>query len=218
MRTLSHLKPARMSGNKRHEESVIIRTPSAMRTQRQLLLIGGIMGIVPTGLFHFIALMKKGVFEYGPQNAWGALATIGYLVPFIAFAVFQWSRLRRISDVWVWAGTTGAMAVIYFGIALEVGGMFLGAKEMLVVLGVTIVSAIVHAVLATAVWYATVALNRARCLRVVVQEAACCATCGYDLSGKQSMVCPSCGTAFTLKDLRTPDGLSKLATTRRGET
>ena len=42
-----------------------------------------------------------------------------------------------------------------------------------------------------------------RSVRVVVQEATYCPSCGADLSGKQSFVCRSCWNAFSLEDLRT---------------
>lgn len=219
MRTLPNLKSAHMSRHTRHEEFVIIRTSSAMRTRHQLVIIGAIMGIVPLGLLIvFSQVTELGEYDFGAVYRLGAMVIIIHMILCVSFAVFQWSRLQRISDLWAWAGTTGAMAVIYCGVALRVDGKFLGAGEMLIVLGVTIGSAIVHAGLATAVWYAVVWRKGLRGIRVVVQEATYCASCGFDLSGKQSMACPSCGIAFTLKDLRTPEGLSDRAAAQRRET
>jgi len=212
MRTPSDLKPAHMFMNTRHEESVIIRTPAAMRTRRQLLLIGGIMGIVPTGLlFVFSQMTEIGEYDFGAVYRLGAPAIIIHMVLFITFAVFLWSRLRRISDGWVWAGTLGLMVLIYCEVFARCYGTSLawrGATEFIIFVGITIGSGLAHIILATVIWYACMGHNYHRGVRVVVQEATCCAACGFDLSGKQSMVCSSCGISFTLEDLRTEDRLS----------
>ena len=187
------------------EESPIIRRPSQMRTNRQLVVIGGIMGIVPTALLYVLARMTAPIddYDFGAIYRLGATSLIIHGLLFTAFAVFQWSRLRRFADVCAWAGTTGVMAVIYFPVMVLVDGSSLvhGEKEVLITLGFAIASGLAHTILAGGVWYAMRAWARARGRRVVVQNATYCPSCMNDLSGRQSMVCSHCGTAFTLEEL-----------------
>lgn len=200
---------------------VIIRIPSQMRSRKQLLIMALVTGAAPTALF--VILMKT--FVDGPisKTDWailGPFLTTIKIHPFlfIGVVVSQWSRVRHCQDLIFWAATTGfiAPALLFCLIDYCDSGSLrdvVTGENVLIAVGI----ALAHAIVATIVWYTVVAVNRLRGVRVVVQDATCCATCGFDLAGKASVVCPSCGVAFTLGDLRTSAGLSSQAIASKAE-
>ena len=204
---------------------VIIRKPYQMRTRRQLLLIGGIMGLPPT--FYWLLLMLVTHSSFHPTG-WSALAPMflvfySIIIQLVAVAIFhavQWSHVEKILDLALSAALTGVMVgsiAILELVALDGFRLRRALADMLTMLGLVIGSGVAYALVTLLLWSIAKWHNYHCGVRVVVQEATCCATCGYDLSGKQSMVCPSCGTAFTLEGLRTSDELSKLANERKEE-
>jgi len=116
------------------------------------------------------------------------------------------SLVRNDGDLARSAGVTGFVAAI----AGIVAGVVMGEIRSYelrhgvpTLLKFVMVSSVVYT-LGVLTFVAMVAWYRLyRGVRVVVQEATYCPSCGADLSGKQSFVCRSCGNAFALDDLRT---------------
>lgn len=180
------------------------------------------MGFMPTVYWLFLMVITDSSFhptgwDFGP----GMLlfySAITQLVAVAVFHAFQWSHVQKIRDLAASATLTGVVVgliAVLEAVALD-GGRLLA--DMLAILGFVTGSGIAYAMGTLMLWSIAKWHNYHRGVLVVVQEATCCATCGYDLSGKQSMVCPSCGTAFTLEDLRTAEGLSDRAAAQRRET
>jgi len=203
---------------------VIIRKPSQMRSRRQLLLVGGIMGILPT--VYWLCLMvgtdsnfRPIGWDFGP-GIFLMYSIFGNLGVVAIYHGAQWSHFKRIREVGISACMSGiASCVFLLAVCAICSGfrMFDDLEDLLSLLGCVIGCGLAYAAGAIVFWSMAKWHNHLRGVFVVVQEATCCAACGFDLSGKQSTACPSCGTAFTLESLRTPNGLSAQSTVPKAE-
>jgi hypothetical protein len=186
-----------------------------MRTRRQLLFIGGIMGLLPTVYWLVLMVVTDSSFHpTGWEMTGGMLVIYSAIIQLVVVAIFhalQWSKVQKVWDLAFSAALTGvivgSIAVLEL-VALDGFRLRRLLADMPAILGLVIGSGITFAMGTALFWLIAKWHNLHRGVLVVVQEATCCAACGFDLSGKQSMVCPSCGTAFTLEDLRTSDEFS----------
>lgn len=148
------------------------------------------------GLVYTIAI----VF-YDHANGWGADAWIFAGAVTWAFIAAYWVLLWRSSVRWEGRIGTTVAAAILCGIIGAILGAIANTIERDFGAFVGTVSAILFWLVATCFLWRESPTERAARLGASGRDSVVCPTCGYNLTGLKEPRCPECGSQFTLDQL-----------------